>query len=320
MENKRYLIVTHGVDIDGMGPIVLARAAFGAGNIDAYFVNNVAETSDAVMKALSKIDEYDRVFVTDVCPSFETLSTIDGNEEYKGKVRIFDHHKYVLTDTLGGKENPFKFLKIEERGKNGPTCGTELFYEFLLSKGKLERTELLDELIENTRQYDTWDWKKTNNQNAWGLNVLFCKLGKVGYIENIGKKAVLGAGLFSLQEQKMIEQEKQKLVRACDEMIENMHLENVLGFNIGVIDSATDELKNDISERIREKGGLGIDAVAMLITARNSITMRTIAKGFDCSEFAKNYGGGGHAAAAGIPFSDEALSAFKFNIKQKEDQ
>ena len=320
MENKRYLVVTHGVDIDGMGPIVLARAAFGAGKVDAYFVNNVPETSNAVMKALSKIDEYERVFVTDVCPSFDTLNTIDGNEEYKTKVRIFDHHKYVLTDTLGGKPNPFGFLKIEERGCNGPTCGTELFYDFLLNHGKLKRTELLDELVENTRQYDTWDWKKTNNETAWGLNVLFGKLGKLGYIENLTKKVEFNGELLSFQEKIMIEKEKQRIANACDELIASMHFEQVGGHIIGVIDNGSDEFKNDVSEIIRQKGGLGIDAVAMLISARNSISMRTIAKGFDCTKFAAAYGGGGHAAAAGLPVSNETLNVFNIKVNEKQGQ
>ena len=320
MENKRYLIVTHGVDIDGMGSIVLARAAFGAANIDAYFVNNVPETGDAVMKALSKTDDYERVFVTDVCPSFETLSTIDSNEEYKSKVRIFDHHKYVLTDTLGGKCNTFKFLKIEEQGEKGPTCGTELFYDFLLNHGKLKRTELLDELVENTRQYDTWDWKKTNNQTAWGLNVLFGKLGKLGYIENLTKKVECNGELLSAQEQRMIEQEKQRISDECDKLIASMHFERVGDHTIGVIDNGSDEFKNDVSEKIRQKGGLGIDAVAMLISARNSVSMRAIAKGFDCTKFAAAYGGGGHAAAAGLPVSDETLKAFNIKVNENEGQ
>ena len=320
MINKRYLIVTHGVDIDGMGPVVLARAAFGAGNVDAYFVNNVAETSDAVMRALSKIDEYDRVFVTDVCPSFETLSTIAGNAKYKAKTRIFDHHRYVLTDTLGGKPNPFGFLEIEERGFNGPTCGTELFYDFLLNCDKLKRTELLDELVENTRQYDTWDWKKTDNQTAWGLNVLFGKLGRLGYIENLTKKVECNGELLSAQEQRMIEQEKQRISDECDKLIASMHYEQVGGHTIGVIDNGSDEFKNDVAEIIRQKGGLGIDAVAMLISARNSISMRTIANGFDCTEFAAVFGGGGHAVAAGLPVSDETLKAFNIKVNENEGQ
>ena len=114
MENKRYLVVTHGVDIDGMGPIVLARAAFGAGNVDAYFVNNVAETSNAVKKALSKIDEYERVFVTDVCPSFETLCTINGNEEYKAKVA--EAEKSLATYEKEASDKLNEFLKEHPEG------------------------------------------------------------------------------------------------------------------------------------------------------------------------------------------------------------
>lgn len=53
------------------------------------------------------------------------------------------------------------------------------YYEYLTTNNLLSPTPVLDELVEFTRQHDTWEWKKkfNNNENARNLYILYEKLG-----------------------------------------------------------------------------------------------------------------------------------------------
>ena len=39
-------------------------------------------------------------------------------------------------------------------------CGTSLFYKYLITNNYLKRIITLDKMVELTRKYDTWEWKK----------------------------------------------------------------------------------------------------------------------------------------------------------------
>ena len=75
---------------------------------------------------------------------------------------------------------------VEKDGKK--VSGTSLFYEYLISHGYLKQTDVLDQLVEWTRQYDIWEWKKHDNYDARKLHILFETSDFEQYFRRISEK------------------------------------------------------------------------------------------------------------------------------------
>lgn len=179
----KVLLFTHGQDIDGAGCAILLRKAFD------YYKIVPTKTFDITANVKSYIDEdliyeYDKVFVTDLCIKEPLLSEINKDEILKNKITVIDHHKTEIDE--GNDKYSFVNITIQKNGKK--VSGTSLFYEYLLENGFLKRTDILDQLVEWTRQYDIWDWKKENNYDARKLHILFEMLGFDKYFELMNEK------------------------------------------------------------------------------------------------------------------------------------
>ena len=53
-------------------------------------------------------DDYDLIFVTDLCPNNDTLEIISNRENLKGKFQVIDHHKIGDIST----NNPINFRNM----------------------------------------------------------------------------------------------------------------------------------------------------------------------------------------------------------------
>ena len=171
----KILLFTHEQDIDGMGSVLLAKKAF---KELTYVPCKTFEIDLQVGKYIDnkKAYEYDKIFITDLCIHEPLLTKINEDEILKEKFIVLDHHKTEM------KNAKYDFVNIILECEKGPTSGTYLFYEYLIKNDYLKRNEILDELVELTRQYDTWDWEKYNNQKARQLHLLFEEIGYEKYI------------------------------------------------------------------------------------------------------------------------------------------
>lgn len=302
----KILLFTHEQDIDGMGNIILAKQAFK--NLD-YITCQTFEVNKKVQETIDNksIYNYDFIYVTDICIKEPLLTFINNNENLKNKLLIFDHHKSEIEEG----NNKYNFVNIIVENEKGKTCGTSLFYNYLIQNNLLSPTPVLDELVELTRQHDTWEWKEkfNNNEKARNLYILYEKLGYKNYIKTMTKIVETKSSIeLGIEELSLIKEFKNELSIALNKMIQNMIIHNltidnttyIIGFTKGLY-----KYRNELSEFIIENGNRkNLDMVGIIMEDTPTVSYRKV-KNIDTSKVATYFGGKGHKGAASNPQNNE---------------
>lgn len=300
----KVLLFTHEQDIDGMGNVILGSKAFK----DFDYVT--VKTFEVNQKVLEKIEDgsiynYDFIFVTDVCIKEPLLSQINEDEKLRNKILVLDHHKSEIEEG----NDKYDFVNIVVENEKGKTSGTSLFYEYLINNGYLKGNETLDELVELTRQYDTWEWKNIyNNYKARKLHILFEVLGYQEYIKIISRMVNEGNGIvFNDVEIKVIDDFDKKFKEDIDTIISGMKLYildvNGEEFRIGYV-RCPYKYRNDINEVVMLDNKYDVDLVGMIMSDMETVSYRLV-HDVDASKVAVYFGGKGHKAASSNPQSND---------------
>ncbi len=295
----KVLLFTHSQDIDGAGCAVLATEAFSDVKIIPTKTFDITSNVEKFMNS-GEIYSFDQIFVTDLCIKEPVLSRIDCDKSLKNKLMVLDHHKTEIEE--GNDKYDFVNITVERNGRK--ESGTSLFYQYLLENKFLTRSHILDVLVEWTRQYDVWDWKKQENYNAKKLHILFETLGYNQYLELILNKI----HRYSSQSIEFNDFEN-KVVAHYEEMFRNdilgflskmkvveIEIQNIF-YKVGYI-RCPYKYRNDINEFIIHEGNtFEIDMVGMIMMDIDTVSYRQI-KDIDVSIIAKHFGGKGHRAAS----------------------
>lgn len=305
----KILLFTHKIDIDGMGCAVLGKLAFD--DIEVVYCDTF-EINQQIQRYIdnSSIYQYDKIFVTDLCIKQPLLSQFAEDKDLSRKTVILDHHKTEIEE--GNDQYPFSSIVVQD--ENGKCSGTSLFYNYLLSQGLINESVNLEEFVELTRQYDTWEWKTLyNNEKANDLNILFSILKIDGYVNKFYNKLLDNENfsLFEKEDVEMIKNYKQKTLETCLNYIKYLHIVNLHNFNVGVIDNIDDEYRNNIADLVKKMPNLDIDLVALIINGRNTVSFRRIKQDVDVGQFSVLYGGKGHKEAASCPKNESILNALE---------
>ena len=316
----KVILFTHGSDIDGLGCVILARLAIS--NLDYVLCSNPNELEMKVRELYEteKLYSYDKIYITDLALNEPVLSTIAKDEILSKKIEIFDHHKSAIDSGL----NKYDFTHIHVEVDGIHTCGTELFYKYLINSNYLEPTKLLDEFVELTRLEDTWEWKNdpVNGEKAWNLAVLLSILDTSEYIETIFQKLISSSNSFEYtsEELELIYNKKQEDARVVKSMwSEAEFMCDEEGNKIAVILGSCQYI-GELSEYIRKvcnniKYFILIDLDKEPLPQRS---YRSIDEDFDVCEVAKRHGGGGHKGASGALISlDDKNKALDILSKNK---
>lgn len=294
----KILLFTHKNDIDGMGNVILSKLAFN--NVDYI----LCETFDLNYKVnefivTSKIYEYDKIFITDLCLDEELLSLINNDEKIKNKIQIIDHHKTYDNE----KYTNYSFVKVKIKNDKGLCCATSLFYEYLIENEFLTKNNIMDEFVELTRLHDTWEWKNIyNNEKARELAILFDSLGTEGYIKFIYEKLNTETEFnFNKIENILINNKKLVINDAIEGYLKNIHYREILGMKAGII-FINYEFRNEIAEYLRENK-YDIDFVMMISLDRGVVSYRSVKENVSVRKVAEFYNGKGHDVAATNPIT-----------------
>lgn len=295
----KVLLFTHEQDIDGIGNIIVAKQAFT--HLD-YITCKTFEVNQKVQETINNksIYNYDYIFVTDICIKEPLLLFINNDIRLKNKLLIFDHHKSEIEE--GNDKYPFVNIVVEN--EKGKTCGTSLFYDYLIKNNLITPTKALDELVELTRQHDTWEWKEKfdGNENARNLYILFEKLGIQNYIKTMTKIIETKEHIeIGINEQNLINDFKKDLSSALNKMINNMIIHNLtidgIIYKIGFTKSLY-KYRNELSEFILSQNNPNnLDMVGLIMEDTSTVSYRKV-KDIDVSKVAVYYGGKGHRGAA----------------------
>lgn len=293
----KILLFTHEQDIDGLGSACLAEVA----NLEYDLV--LCKTFELDEKIISEFDKaeiesYDKIIITDLCPKEETLKTINENQQLNKKFQVLDHHK------TSEVYNKYDFVKVVSENEELKESGTSLFYQYLKDNNLITKSNVLDEFVELTRQYDTWDWYKNKNFLARKLHIIFETKGINYYLIMINR--ILSTNKIvelNKEEENIVELFEEDLLKKINEILVNMIVYNLTieetVFKIGYVKSPY-KYRNDIPDIIKENNRDDIDAIGMIIEDRNSVSYRSI-KDVDVSVIANYFGGTGHKNAASNP-------------------
>ena len=295
----KVLVFTHKSDIDGMGGAILSKLAFE--NVD-YVLCETFTLQEEIKKYFDneKIYDYEMIFVTDLWLEEPTLTKVAKDEKLKNKFFVFDHHKSALEENF----NKYDFTTIKISNEKGRCSGTSLFYEYLISNNYLKNIKAIEEFVELTRRYDTWEWKNIyNDEKAHELTLLFDILGCTGYIntvfdklKDIDKNANFE---FSNIEKMIINNKKAQVEEKIKNYIKKIYYKDVLGYKAGII-FINYEYRNDVAEYIRQIQ-IDIDFVMLVALDYGTISYRKIKEGMNVRKIAEKFGGKGHDGAASSP-------------------
>ena len=164
----------------------------------------------------------------------------------------------------------------------------------------MQRSNILDELVEWTRQYDVWDWEKNNNTKARYLHILFEVLGYEKYLDIINYKVDNSDSIvFNNFEQEVIDKFNKESKKDIFNILKDMKCINLHivdnDFKVGFVNCPY-KYRNDMNKFIKENNINNIDAVGMIMTDINTVSYRQV-KDVDVSLVAKYFGGKGHRGA-----------------------
>ena len=291
----KVLLFTHSQDIDGMGCAVLARKAFGDYTLVPTKTFEITKNVENYIKT-KKIYDFDKIYVTDLCIKEPVLKFIDNDEILKNRLLVLDHHKTEIEE--GNNKYDFVNIIVQKNGRK--ESGTSLFYNYLIQNNYLQRSNILDELVEWTRQYDVWDWESKNNINARNLHVLFEVLGYDAYLKIINDKVdKLNSIVFNNYEKEVIdkfnkEMEKDILNILNDMKCVDLSIDGNI-FKVGFV-KCPYKYRNDMNKFIKKNNVYNIDAVGMIMTDIETVSYRQV-KDVDVSIISKYFGGKGHRGA-----------------------
>ena len=291
----RVLLFTHSQDIDGMGCAVLARKAFNNYTLVPTKTFDITKNVEKYIESKA-IYDFDKIFVTDLCIKEPLLKFIDMDEMLKNKLLVLDHHKTEIEEG----NNKYDFVNIIVQKNERKESGTSLFYNYLIQNNYLQRSNILDELVEWTRQYDVWDWEKENNTNARNLHVLFEVLGYKKYLSIMNEKVdKLDSIVFNDYENDVIAKFNNEIEEEILNILKNMkcidiHIDNNV-FKVGFV-RCPYRYRNDMNKFVKKDNVNNIDAIGMIMTDMNTVSYRQV-KDIDVSVISKYFGGKGHRGA-----------------------
>jgi len=291
---------TH-TDKDGVGCAILAKQVFQEKvDIEYCDYNNINEKVEAFYIGSEK-NNYDRVFITDISVNEEVAHIIDyyKDKKYYPEIVLLDHHK--TAEFL----NKYDWCKVVEVINGGKTCGTSLFYNYLMDNDLLQNSRAwkwdgcsnLYSFVESVRKYDTWLWKTLYNEiepKMW--NDLLYIMGRENFVEKI--MDIVGfqhAFEFNEFDLKLLEYKQREIDSYIDAKDKSIIVKEINGYQAGVVfaEKYSSELGNKLSKLHPE-----LDFIVM-INPSHSVSYRTIKNSIDLGLIAKIYGGGGHPQASG---------------------
>lgn len=298
----KVLLFTHKSDIDGMGNAVLAQLAFD--EVDYILCENF-NLQDEISKYYDNgsIYNYDKVFITDLWLEEPMLSKIANDIKLKDKILEFDHHKSALENY----SNKYDFVTITVSNDKGLCSGTSLFYDYLVNNKFIDNKQIINDFVELTRKYDTWEWKtKYNDEMPHDLTLLFDAVGCNGYIKLMFDKLNNKDNenfKFNELEKMLIDNKIKQVQEKLSNYAKKVYYKEILGLKAGIV-FIDYEYRNDLAEYFRQNN-FDMDFVMLIALDYGSISYRSIKENINVRLIAEAMNGRGHDKAASSPISHE---------------
>lgn len=298
-KGEKIYLFTH-TDLDGIGCAVLAKYAFHDDVLQIEYCDN-GEVDEKILRFLSDTTAKGICCITDISMSEKVAELIEADNGKRVEFHLLDHHP--TAEFL----NRYKWADVVEAHQNGMRiCGTELFYEWLIKNGYLEDKPEIRKFVNLVRDYDTWRWAELGEEGkiCKQVNDLFYLYGKDEFItqclSQIKQKIF---PYLTLENRAALKAEQKNVDHYVEEKNETITAMRLQGYDCGLVfaDRYFSELGNRLAIMHPE-----LDIIVM-IDMDGIISYRTVKENINLGEFARAYGGGGHAKAAGSQFTSKEV-------------
>lgn len=321
MSITNQLLFTHD-DLDGAACelVFLSRKYFSFTLIRNKIIrcsnNNVDQM---VQHALDDgtIDNYSTIYFTDIAPSKELV--IELNDKLGNNLIIIDHHKtnlyindivknsYIVTEIQPGKMACGASLLLDH------FYGSRIEHDNFKENFVRESISFMRDFVEMVRLYDTYEWKKNNDEHPYRLNVFFKMFGPDMFIQHYTSKIDDVRKLYqssiteilplppvlSYDEMRFIDAIIERQQKAIDSItLDDVQVIDIKGVKAAImlapLGADVNEIANQFLSKYKE-----VDIFIEADIKRGAWSFRSLDPKFDVSSYAKQIGGGGHPCAAG---------------------
>ena len=285
-----YKIFSHN-DLDGYSINVVAR--YYNLKVDIKNINNKLVDQE-LMNFFNGPDvhKYKKIFLCDVYPSVEVAEYINNNLD---NFVLIDHHE---TGTI---LNKYSWAHIETTYKGKPTCATQLFYNYLVNIGEIDKVDIISDYVETIRLFDTGEYMRNKFSSKYcpnELSILFFIYFR-NYWRHILPNLKKGY-ILSFSDVDVTTNMKNKIDMYSKQKQKELFFVDFEGHKTGVFFL---EESLYISKILTDIHVLYPDIeLFMFISMPNTISLRSFGA-INVSKIAEKYGGGGHEMAAGFPYN-----------------
>ena len=303
-------LYTHS-DLDAAGCIILFKAFFDD-KVDISINGNPQKLSKQILEDFDTLKDYRHIYITDISVSADVAEKLD---VYKDKLTLLDHHKTALHLNDYSWAN-VRFLE-DELGK---PCGTSMVFDYLLTKEFIREDFTLlfhlELLVNGIREFDTWEFTKTDNDMSKQLNDLLKLYGMKYFTEKYISMFSddfdedKNYSIFNDIDKKLLAIEAEKIENYIKHKSETIIKKDLFGYKAGIVFSElyTSEMGNKLNLDYPK-----LDFIMIINTSNSTCSLRTI-NDIDLSEIAKKLCGGGHPKASGFPINQALLDNFIVGI------
>lgn len=292
-------LFTH-TDLDGVGCAILAKMAFGD-RVDISFCD-YDNINDAVKEFIATGPADMDCHITDISVNEEVAELIDlvsGARSFT----LLDHHQTAT------HLNKYDWAQVDIHRHNHPanpkTCGTELYYDWLIIHEVLPYLDRFQRFVDIVRDYDTWVWPNLGDRGLVSkqFNDLLGLYGRDDFIDwMIGLVAAGGIEetfIMPPTEHALLDVNQHQIDKYIEMKDKQLNAYKLFGMYFGVVfaERYFSELGNKLSERHPE-----LDFIAMIDVGNNKISFRTVKDNVNMGAIAGAFGGGGHRQSAGSIF------------------
>ncbi|MES9681750.1 phosphoesterase [Gottfriedia acidiceleris] len=331
LKDKAVCHLSHN-DMDGYAPQIISKLS----NVNTVeythcgygdFENKLEELV-VFFEGSDDLQEH-AILITDIAPKSEELVE-RLNELFKKGLTIvlLDHHD---TSKWISEKYP-EWAHIDSLYNDRKTCGTELYYEYLIHNGFYEahvvNSHYLKSFVEQVRSYDTWDWAATGNIEAKELNSCLYIFGPNKFMQMQVEKLVERIHVqnavqytFNETEKIVIDIENKREQKYIESRAKNMQIRkwtiDETEYELGLVFG--DQFHSTLGNELNLKNP-DLDFILILDLNGGKASLRTIHDHIHVGEIAKAInGGGGHQKAAGFEFEMEtSLTKLKKQLVLKQ--
>lgn len=295
-ENIRVRLFTH-TDLDGVGCAILAKMAF-VENVEISYCD-YDKINQEVKEYILKKKYHDMIHLTDISVN----DTIAMDLNMIPNVTLLDHHP------TAAYLNKYSWAKVDCRDKNErnmKTCGTEMYYHWLVNKGYLQQNDFLISFVSIVRDWDTWRWVELGAKGTISKNVndLLGIYGIHRFIDKVFDKIFDDNTTFKLtrQEEELLDIKQDEVDRMIDRKSSEVMIFEKDGYQFGAVycDKYISEIGNVLCYVFGQ-----LDFIALFDMNSGKVHLRAAKNDIDVGKIAAKHGGGGHPKSAAFVIREE---------------